>query len=131
MFPELPLVDQIHINPRLAEAAARYLKEVYRFEDLYSLYSESDSEFSSVDTATAKSAIIEASLNGDITQSANTFGIMLSDVLRARELKRGLKTSAAAKVGHVLTKIYPLIKVALGILQGGADVSFSPHYSNH
>jgi hypothetical protein len=124
VFAETSLVDQDvdQGNPRLREAKGRFLKEVSRFEELYDLYLQKHPAVSSIDMAAVKQAFKEASLNDDNSQSADTFGILLSDVLRRRELSEGVGASNAVKVGKVLTKMYPLIKISLGIAQTAADV---------
>jgi hypothetical protein len=84
------LIDQLHIdqtNTRLVDTAKRYLQEVQRFHELYDMYAQRGAELSNVDTEIAKSVMNEASLNANIEQCANAFGILLSDVLRTKELK--------------------------------------------
>jgi len=86
------------------------------------LYQNSHATTLSVDTTDVKLASNEALLGKDLAKSADIFGMAVSDVLRRRELRNAHPQSVAEKVGHALTKLYPMMRVVLGVFQAATDV---------
>lgn len=109
-------------NPRVAEARKVYMQEVRKLADSCMLYQKCRAVNLSVDTADMKSASNQALVGMDLAKSADIFGMVVSDVLRRRELRNANTPSVAAKVGHVLTKLYPMMRVVLGVFQAATDV---------
>jgi len=95
------------------------MQEVQKLADSCMLYQKYCAINLSVDAADMESAWNKALVDTDLAKAADIFGRVVSDVLRRRELRN---QSVATKVGHVLTKLYPMMRVVLGVFQAATDV---------
>src|SRR6266496_5979784 len=76
-----------------------------------------------IDVAELQSARKKAVSTADITKSSELFGGIITEILTKKISDLGSdNNSAAGKVGQIFRKLYPLMKLALGLVQGASEV---------
>ena len=106
-------------NARIDAAKERYIIGHAEFEDIYTLYVRAHPNVSSVDIEAVKRARDQALSRNNLSQSAHAFASVIVSVL---EMKKGEARTIAARVGDFLIKLYPLLNLTLGLIQGVSDV---------
>ena len=113
------------VNPRIAQSYRQYLEAVKTFDQLYQVYCEAHSDVISVDNESIRLAYEQAITKGDISQSADAFGTVISNTLEKIEGKKKADKPIARKVGQTVSKIFPLMRLTFAILQGSTEVSIT------
>jgi hypothetical protein len=106
-------------NARIDAAKERYVIGHAEFEDIYTLYVRAHPNVISVDIEAVKRARDHALSRNNVSESAHAFASVIVSVL---EMKKGEARTIATRVGDFLIKLYPLLNLTLGLIQGVSDV---------
>jgi hypothetical protein len=95
------------------------------FKRNYEAFARKNSRFFLIDED-VKSTFEAAQIQGDIRGAANIFGINISSALRTIELKKkGSEGKWTTKLGNILTKLYPVTRLSLGLAKVVGEVPTS------
>jgi hypothetical protein len=90
------------------------------FKKNYEAFSAKNRQFILIDTEAAFQAAQE---QPDIRHAAKTFSDSIWEVLHAVEKKRKMKSGRwTTKLGNALSKLYPIARLSLGLVQAIGDV---------
>lgn len=108
-------------NPLLAEAKKRYSQAITSFDEAFMFYAASNRKVIKL----KKNGIVEATHRAlscqDASQSGKIFGETVQKVLQTVETDQ-TQSAVCAQVCSALSKLFPLMKLALGLTQSVADV---------
>ena len=105
-------------NPLLAEAKTRYNESITTFDKAFTIYASKNQNVKKLDSQEIAEAT-PSPLYDDTSQPGKEVGKMVQRILQSIETD---KPQLGAQVCAVVSKLFPLMKLALGVTENVADV---------
>ena len=108
-------------SPHLTLSKKRYYEAVRECEKAYNQYVAQNENIHGLDSAGIFVAAQKALSCPDTSQAGNVFGDVVEAMLKKLEVDK-TKPSISREVGKQMSKLFPLMKFALGVASQAADV---------
>ena len=115
------LDDSQDAPPLLVEAKTQYNKAIMAFDKVFELYASKNPNVVKIDETSIAEGAQHALSCTDTSQSAKVFGETVQRILQTNKAYE-MQPSFGKQVCSVLSKLFPLIKLALGLTERVADV---------
>jgi hypothetical protein len=108
-------------NPILVEAKKQYNEAIMAFDKVFELYASKKPNVIKLDANGIAEATHRALSCADASQSGKVFGEAVQRILQTTKADQ-MQPSVGKQVCSVLSKLFPLMKLALGLTESVAEV---------
>jgi len=109
------------VNPLLVEAKKKYNDAIMAFDKVFDLYSSKKPNVIKLNADGIAEAVRGALSCTDASQSGKVFGETVQKIIQTTKADE-MQPSVGKQVCSVLSKLFPLMKLALGLTGSVADV---------